>query len=536
MRREEFDRKLKDLNNLQEKGEESVKDMEQRLALKSKSATDFETKVKSLKTDATVKNKQIKELEKETKSLKSQLDKMTKAQNCLKTNLEEKDSEIKSATANQLDLEKQLEILKKKIEEDKEFVQHSKEQVSKMEQEKKKAMEEKESAAKKCEYEMGEMMSTLEKYKQDNQNILTQKDKEIGVLKSKVAELRKQADDKTEDLRSELDSLKKKLDEEEKEKSVMEKRAAKQEKKMTAVVKQSNSKFHFRIFLEKQIFRHCPCHLWLCHVNTSVEPALSDYIVFCVGQDDEIQSLKKSLEELKEQLVKEKTVVVTPQQRYPEEPIQNLEALITPRVPKASSLEVLKTAQRSILRQTAGSSVSKKRRVAFSTDLDSHGENSDSSSSELMEVEISEVENRYKDKKKRRNTPIPVRPSPKVSKSPGPDGDCGKESVMMTPLRPVPRGPSINSKKKKTSNLTDEMGQFKRLFPNFVQSDEKQQSKSREPDVSSNVRKTPSKASGKFFKSSPKDRNRFSKLSKLEEKEDLAWFDLDSVFGFGPED
>lgn len=61
-----------------------------------------------------------------------------------------------------------------------------------MEKEKKKAMEEKESATRKCECEIGEMMSTLEKYKQDSQNILTQKDKEMEMLKSKIAELRKQ--------------------------------------------------------------------------------------------------------------------------------------------------------------------------------------------------------------------------------------------------------------------------------------------------------------------------------------------------------
>lgn len=42
-----------------------AKEMEHRLALKSKSATDLETKVKSLKSEATAKNKQMKELEKE---------------------------------------------------------------------------------------------------------------------------------------------------------------------------------------------------------------------------------------------------------------------------------------------------------------------------------------------------------------------------------------------------------------------------------------------------------------------------------------
>lgn len=51
---------------------------------------------------------------------------------------------------------------------------------------------------------------------------------------------------------------------------------------------------------------------------------------------------------------------------------------------------------------------------------------------------------------------------------------------------------------------------------------------------SANVRKTPNKAPGKFFKNSPKDRP--TKTKKSKGKEETSWFDLDSVFGFGPED
>lgn len=42
-----------------------------------------------------------------------------------------------------------------------------------------------------------------------------------------------------------------------------------------------------------------------------------------------------------------------------------------------------------------------------------------------------------------------------------------------------------------------------------------------------NIRKTPSKPPGKFFKSSPKDRP----SHKAKQKEE-TWFDIDSVFGF----
>lgn len=52
-----------------------------------------------------------------------------------------------------------------------------------------------------------------------------------------------------------------------------------------------------------------------------MDPALYDICMylFSIIQDDEIQSLKKSLEELKEQLVKEKTVPLPLHQHYPEE-------------------------------------------------------------------------------------------------------------------------------------------------------------------------------------------------------------------------
>ena len=47
------------------------------------------------------------------------------------------------------------------------------------------------------------------------------------------------------------------------------------------------------------------------------------------------------------------------------------------------------------------------------------------------------------------------------------------------------------------------------------------------------MRKTPSRTSGKFFKSSPKER-----VKKPTKKGDIeaSWIDMDAVFGFGPED
>ena len=50
-----------------------------------------------------------------------------------------------------------------------------------------------------------------------------------------------------------------------------------------------------------------------------------------------------------------------------------------------------------------------------------------------------------------------------------------------------------------------------------------------------NIRKTPSKIS-KFFKNRDSQKVKTTKMSKHQENEDLAWFDLDSVFGFDAED
>ena len=54
------------------------------------------------------------------------------------------------------------------------------------------------------------------------------------------------------------------------------------------------------------------------------------------------------------------------------------------------------------------------------------------------------------------------------------------------------------------------------------------------PTAKPNLRKTPSRSPGKFFKTSPKEKRKL--LQGKSETEDTAWFDYDAVFGFGPED
>lgn len=54
---------------------------------------------------------------------------------------------------------------------------------------------------------------------------------------------------------------------------------------------------------------------------------------------------------------------------------------------------------------------------------------------------------------------------------------------------------------------------------------------------SPNVRKTPSKNAGKFFKSSQMGKITIRRAAKTQKKDDsLAWFDTDKAFGFGPDD
>lgn len=58
--------------------------------------------------------------------------------------------------------------------------------------------------------------------------------------------------------------------------------------------------------------------------------------------------------------------------------------------------------------------------------------------------------------------------------------------------------------------------------------------KKRKPTAKANLRKTPSRSPGKFFKSSPKEKQKTMQGKTV--TEDTAWFDCDAVFGFGPED
>ncbi|KAL3882440.1 hypothetical protein ACJMK2_028779, partial [Sinanodonta woodiana] len=158
-------------------------------------------------------------------------------------------------------------------------------------------------------------------------------------------------------------------------------------------------------------------------------------------------------------------------------------------------VSAMKTPQRSSLKSTAtANSAMKKRKVFFCKDSSSGCE---SSSSELMEVEEDVIENRMIVEKA---NPLLFRPSP-----------CIRTEEMKSPGAASSSKPMKHFTNQKPRSWLVEM--------------EKENINS----ANGNLRKTPTRTTGKFFKSSPKHRMK-------KEKEDLSWFEMDSIFGFGPED
>ncbi len=54
--------------------------------------------------------------------------------------------------------------------------------------------------------------------------------------------------------------------------------------------------------------------------------------------------------------------------------------------------------------------------------------------------------------------------------------------------------------------------------------------------LKSNVRKTPNRSPGRFFRCSPENKKTALQKKKQMAECSMAWFESDDVFGFGPED
>lgn len=503
--------KISEIENLNENREEQDKVLNDELEHKAKETNALDTKIKNLKENVSIKTKQVKELEKEMRTLKSKLTSQTKDTENQQKQTEELNEELRNINQEKQDLETQNNELRCHANEEKKAADEARKEEKQMKKLSEKAFKDKEETVQKCEHQIAEMMSTLEKYQQENQKIVAEKEKEIGEMRILVEQSesrsKMETNDVISDLNNKMQDLSKKLSSTEGEKVFADKKVTKLERK---VKKYENdiSKMETKIKSLQEIVDVIKSKKTE-NVGVQVELEIQNSKLPVTSPS------RKRTDNVMKQTPKERTDFnksTTPNIRVaPKTPQLNhikmdvktpSEVPCTPvlfKTPTAQTpLSALRTPQRSILKNTDRNSAVKKRRVAFESD----GSESDcSSSSELMEVEIGEVDFRYKAGQK--NLPLHVRPSPKI-KTPEIRGVGSDDDDMIDksriPLQRKPRGPPVPKTPKQETMVVP-----------------------RTP----NIRKTPSKPPGKFFKSSPKDRPSL----KAKHKEE-TWFDIDSVFGF----
>ncbi|XP_064629790.1 uncharacterized protein LOC135488830 [Lineus longissimus] len=155
-----------------------------------------------------------------------------------------------------------------------------------------------------------------------------------------------------------------------------------------------------------------------------------------------------------------------------------------------------------------------------------------------MEVDIDEIETRLKIKTpqaKQSALPLHLRPSPKARQS---LVVAPSSKAPVVPMKPVPRGSSWQKKNK--AEIAKAGVEKEANYPGDEQIDsfysDDGSKKKRITKASGNIRKTPNKGPGKFFKSSPHERRKIQALKENKKQENLSWFDSDNVFGFDMED
>ncbi|KAL5009725.1 hypothetical protein ScPMuIL_012030 [Solemya velum] len=501
--KKELEEKCSIIIQLEEEKEANSKTMQGELKNLSKDATDLEVKTKSLKTDITAKNKHIKELEKETRGLKSKLTAQTKLIESKEEEMDRIKEDLESVSSTVDDLKNSINQQEKDLCQEKKRADQEKKKADEMKMLADKSVKEQEMSSKKCEMQMAEMMATLEKYKQDNHKILSQREKEFELLKQKFESGDKDAKIESKkvvsELQGQIEDFKKKLCQADSQKVEWEKKIEEKDKQLSEVQSEVQTKEKKIAELSKKIKVHHPPKKTVSLQTSPVLPPTATVTP--------VPSTPS---------VTQKPVFVTPK-------VTQMASLQrTPKKPETPVMQSeMKTPQRSILKSAMLGSASKKRRVVFAQEKEDV--DSDSSSSELMELEIDEIESRYKTKD--RSTPLLLHPSPKVYPSPKHVKENSTprvnrnemENTDRLTITRVPRGPPVSIKRKEKQNEC--------RTPS---------SKSLKLEESKilNVRKTPSKTHGKFFKNSPKERMKKPKSDETE----TSWFDLDSVFGFGPED
>ncbi|VDH92807.1 synaptonemal complex protein 1 [Mytilus galloprovincialis] len=501
----ELNSKHKDL----EKSSKLVKKLETKLEECTNSEEQLRFEIQDLKSSLEMKISEIENLnenrEEQMRALKSKVTSQTKETENKEKQIEELNEELRNINQEKQDLETQNNELRCHANEEKKAADEARKEEKQMKKMSEKASKDKEEMVQKCEHQIAEMMSTLEKYQQENQKIVAEKEKEIGEMRILVEQSesrsKMETNDVISDLNNKMQDLSKKLSSTEGEKVSADKKVTKLERK---VKKYENdiSKMETKIKSLQDIVDVIKSKKTEnIGIQTELEIQHSKLPITSPSRKRTDIGMKQTQKE-RTTTPNIRVAPKTPQLNHMKMDVKTPEVPCTPvlfKTPTAQTpMSAMRTPQRSILKNTERNSAVKKRRVAFESD----GSESDcSSSSELMEVEIGEVDFRYKAGQK--NLPLHVRPSPKI-KTPEIRG-MGSDDDDMTdrsriPLQRKPRGPPVPKTPK----------QEKMVVP-------------RTP----NIRKTPSKPPGKFFKSSPKDRP----SHKAKQKEE-TWFDIDSVFGF----
>lgn len=552
---EEVEHKVKENEELRGEIDKQDENMNGEIESRTKEASALEEKIKTLKETVSSKTKQMKEVEKEVKSLKSKLTSQNKQTDIKEKEIQKLNLALEEADKEKSELQEHIDSLKTEACSDKETVEEAKQQANEMQILSENAMKEKEEISKKCEAEIANMTSTLEKYQQENHKLVVQKDKEIKSLKAKIVRVERDGDSsrteveqRLQDLNAEIDQLKKQIDISEEERQSFEERCKKYSIKMTdleetlSTKEEKISELADVIASQKKTLTSSTTQTDPVKEKTTSSPRPRKEQTTPVPQTPQ-HGRSVTFNGNRTSTPQQPCVATTPKPTGPRVSTTAYTPVSANRMPKLTSKtpqgsSTMRTPQRSILKHDCIDSAIKKRRVVFATPKDD-SDSSDTDSSQLMEVEIDELEKRLKGNKA--STPLLVKPSPKVRNMD--IDDCDREKSDNTkgnvPLIRVPRGGPLKSNKKneKMSSLQDaEMKKFKDLFPNENQPTKLAQVEveKTQPPKSCNVRKTPSKPPGKFFKNSPKDRP--TKSKKLKGKEETSWFDLDSVFGFGPED
>ncbi|XP_078329240.1 uncharacterized protein LOC144624005 [Crassostrea virginica] len=594
----EYEKKLENIQNeleialeeneaLKSEKAEQDKNFNGELQTMSKETGKLEQKMKSLKEDLSAKNKHSKELEKEIRSLKSKVTSQTKAIESRDKEIEELQEEKESSLTDLQELQAVCEELKAGMETEKNLSEEAKKEVQDLKKQFDEMLKEKESMEKKCEHEIQELMSTMEKYHQSNAKLVEDKNKEIEKLKKDISknkdlsksqndantlELQREIDqmqsllnDSNENLKSlqqeneELNSKMKKFEDGINEKDIkisqLQSEVDQMLRKMKSCEEDTNNverenkeyKEKMRRFENDLNDKECEIQELMAKIsNLKVEKRESNTSLKLKQKGSKNQNMKENLPTTpnvsslsqRDEGLKEVNTNIRMTPKVPTNlcttpkytPTQSKPKMNRPS-PNASkaatpALLTLKTPQRSILKAENGNSIIKKRRVVFASD-DENG--SESSSSEMMEVELNEIESRIKSTTPKR-TPLLLKPSPRV-KTPDRTMCSDSEDENEDVVTRNPKQLHLN----RVPRAPAAIPQTKRETDAKMQKTIDEKDKMPSSDKSQNIRKAPSKPQGKFFLTSPKERlknqKKNSKLSKLKRTED-SWFEMDSIFGF----